>query len=63
MSVAGESTLAWIENMAARNPGSEVDADSFAMHDPLAVAVLTRPDLCEFRAVTVTVVTGEDAVL
>jgi purine nucleosidase len=56
---AGESTLAWIDHMAARNPGSALDADSCAMHDPLAVAVLTRPDLCEFREVTVSVVTGD----
>jgi hypothetical protein len=27
--------------------------------DPLAVAVLTRPDLCEFREVAVSVVTGD----
>jgi len=56
---AGESTLAWIDHIAARNPGSAVEADSCAMHDPLAVAVLTRPDLVEFREVAVDVVTGE----
>jgi purine nucleosidase len=56
---AGESTLAWIDHMAARNPGSAIDANSCAMHDPLAVAVLTRPELCEFREVTVSVVTGD----
>lgn len=56
---AGQSTLAWIDHIAARNPGSAVEADSCAMHDPLAVAVLTRPDLVEFREVTVDVVTGE----
>lgn len=56
---AGEATLAWIDHLAARYPGSSDEADSCAMHDPLAVAVLTRPDLCEFREVTVSVVTGD----
>jgi purine nucleosidase len=56
---AGESTLAWIDHIAARYPGNALEADSCAMHDPLAVAVLTRPDLCEFREVAVSVVTGE----
>jgi purine nucleosidase len=56
---AGESTLAWIDHIHERNPGSARDADSCAMHDPLAVAVLTRPDLCEFREVAVSVVTGD----
>src|SRR3954464_1177935 len=41
---AGESTIAWIDHLKQRNPGSAIDADSCAMHDPLAVAVLTRPD-------------------
>jgi purine nucleosidase len=56
---AGESTLAWIDHIHERNPGSARDADSCAMHDPLAVAVVTRPDLVEFREAAVTVVTGE----
>ncbi len=56
---AGESTLAWIDHIAARYPGSSEEAGSCAMHDPLAVAVLTRPDLCEFREVAVSVVTGD----
>jgi purine nucleosidase len=56
---AGEATLAWIDHIQQRSPGSARDADSCAMHDPLAVAVLTRPDVCEFREVTVSVVTGD----
>jgi purine nucleosidase len=56
---AGEATIAWIDHLKERNPGSAVDADSCAMHDPLAVAVLTRPDLCEFREVAVSVITGD----
>jgi purine nucleosidase len=57
-SFAGEATLAWIDHVHQRNPGSARDAASCAMHDPLAVAVLTRPDLCEFREVNAAVVTG-----
>jgi purine nucleosidase len=56
---AGESTLAWIDHIAAQNPGNALEADSCAMHDPLAMAVVTRPDLVEFRDVAVDVVTGE----
>jgi purine nucleosidase len=56
---AGESTLAWIDYIHERNPGSPRTADSCAMHDPLAVAVLTRPGLCDFREVAASVVTGD----
>ncbi|MEV6493315.1 nucleoside hydrolase, partial [Actinoplanes sp. NPDC051633] len=56
---AGESTIAWIDHLKERYPGSAIDADSCAMHDPLAVAVLTRPDICEFREVAVSIVTGD----
>lgn len=56
---AGEATLGWIDHLRERNPGSVRDADSCAMHDPLAVAVLTRPDLVQFRPAAVDVVTGE----
>jgi purine nucleosidase len=56
---AGESTITWIDHLKQRNPGSAIDADSCAMHDPLAVAVLTRPDICEFREFAVSVVTGD----
>ena len=56
---AGEATLAWIDHIHRRNPGSARDTDSCAMHDPLAVAVLTRPELCEFREVHASVITGD----
>ena len=56
---AGESTLAWIDHLAARNPGNTADADSCAMHDPLAVAVVTRPELVRFVDAHVSVVTGD----
>ena len=56
---AGESTLAWIDHIAERYPGSALEADSCAMHDPLAMAVVTRPDLVQFREAAVEIVTGE----
>lgn len=57
---AGAATAAWIDHVAAQHPGSEIDRDSCPMHDPLAVAVLTRPDLVGFRPAAVEVATGED---
>lgn len=56
---AGEFTIAWIDYLKQRYPGSAIDADSCAMHDPLAVAVLTHPEICEFREVAVSIITGE----
>jgi purine nucleosidase len=57
--LAGESTLAWIEAMHQGHPGDPQLADSCAMHDPLAVAALTRPDLLTFRDAQVDIVTGD----
>ncbi len=56
---AGEATLGWIDHLAEQNPGDPVEADSCAMHDPLAVAVLTRPDLVEFVDAAVSIRTGD----
>jgi len=56
---AGEATLGWIDHLAAQRPGSTEDADSCAMHDPLAVAVVTHPELVEFVDAHVEVVTGD----
>ena len=56
---AGEATLGWIDHLAQQHAGDPAEADSCAMHDPLAVAVLTRPDLVEFKAAAVSVGTGE----
>ena len=49
----------WIDHLAEQNPGDPVEADSCAMHDPLAVAVLTRPDLVEFVDAAVSIRTGD----
>ena len=56
---AGEATLGWIDHLNETNPGSTADADSCAMHDPLAVAVVTRPELVTFVDAHVSVVTGD----
>lgn len=42
---AGTWSTAWIDHLAAT---SEPGTDSCALHDPLAVAAVTRPDLLEF---------------
>lgn len=42
---AGTWSTAWIDHLAAT---SEPGVDSCALHDPLAVAAVTRPDLLEF---------------
>lgn len=51
-SFAGEYSVAWIEHLAkAETPG----ADSCPLHDPLAVATITRPDLLTFDEVSLAV--------
>ena len=42
---AGEYSMSWIDHLAAT---SEPGTDSCALHDPLAVAAVTRPDLLDF---------------
>jgi purine nucleosidase len=56
--LAGRQTLAWIDHMHAENPGDARSADSCAMHDPLAMAVVGRPGLVTWRPAHVEVVTG-----
>jgi len=56
---AGESTGKWIDHQRDRNPGDATQADSCAMHDPLAVAVLSHPEFISWRPAHVSVVTGE----
>lgn len=47
-SFAGDCGLAWIETLRERYPRSTTHG-SFHLHDPLAVATLTRPELVEWR--------------
>jgi purine nucleosidase len=56
---AGDFTLRWIDHMREQNPGDPALADSCAMHDPLAIAVVTHPELVTWRDAHVSVVTGE----
>ena len=59
---AGEATLAWIEHLERTGRGVDEAAGSAAMHDPLAVAVLTQPDLVTWRSASLAVETvGEVA--
>lgn len=55
---AGEFTTGWIEHQAARNPGDPERGRWCAMHDPLAVAALTHPDLLTWTPAYVDIVTG-----
>ncbi len=52
---AGEYSVAWINHISG---GDVEEPDSCALHDPLAVAVLTRPELVEFRPVRLSVGLG-----
>ncbi len=55
---AGECTREWIDHKARTNPGDPRSQDSCAMHDPLAVATVTRPDLVTWRPAFVQVETA-----
>jgi purine nucleosidase len=55
---AGECTTGWIDHHGAANPGDPLEQDSCALHDPLAVAVVTRPDLVTWTPAFVAVETA-----
>ena len=55
---AGECATGWIDHHGAANPGDPLEQDSCALHDPLAVAVVTRPDLVTWRPAFVAVETA-----
>ncbi|KAJ3524459.1 hypothetical protein NM208_g12053 [Fusarium decemcellulare] len=55
---AGDATIAYIEHQAVRFPGRP-KSDSIPMHDPLAVAVVSHPELCEYKDMAVSVITGD----
>lgn len=50
----------WIDHLEATTPGDDLDRDSCALHDPLAMAVVVRPELVTWRPAYVTVETGSD---
>lgn len=56
---AGETTLTWIDYLHTRDPGDPLNEDSCAMHDPLAVAAIVRPEFLTWAPAHVEVVTGD----
>ena len=60
---AGESALQWMKQLAKWFPRPSSwfpnGVDFCHMHDPLAFAVVARPELCEFKPMAVSIVTGD----
>jgi purine nucleosidase len=57
---AGKATEAWIDHLEQRNPGAAAEHGSCALHDPLAVAVVSRPELVVWRPAHVAVECASD---
>lgn len=57
---AGECTLGWLDRLAREHPGDPDEGRSCAMHDPLAVAAVSRPELLTWAPAHVDVVTADD---
>jgi purine nucleosidase len=55
---AGRAAAGWIAHQQRVKVHDEREHDSCALHDPLAVAVVSRPDLVTWRAAHVEVETG-----
>jgi purine nucleosidase len=55
---AAEHTEAWISFQEEAKPEEELEQGSCALHDPLAVAVVTRPDLVTWKDAHVAVETA-----
>ena len=55
---AGRCTIGWIDHHGAQNPGDPREQDSCALHDPLAVAVVSEPGLVTWRPAYVQVETA-----
>jgi purine nucleosidase len=56
--LAAEHTLAWIDFQERVKPHEQLEQGSCALHDPLAVAVVTRPDLVTWQDAHVAVETA-----
>jgi purine nucleosidase len=52
---AADCTDEWIDHLERTTPGDDWDRGSCALHDPLAVAVVTHPDLVTWRSARVRV--------
>jgi purine nucleosidase len=57
---AADCTEEWIAHLERTTPHDDWDRGSCALHDPLAVAVVARPDLVTWRPARVTVERGSD---
>jgi purine nucleosidase len=57
---AGECTIAWLDHLARANPGDPEAGRSCPLHDPLAVAAVSRPGLLTWEPAHVDVVTADD---
>ena len=57
--LAGAAAIKYIDLLAQRFPRRPTSPDSCHLHDPLAVAVLSHPEFCEFEDAQLSVVTGE----
>jgi purine nucleosidase len=57
---AADCTDEWISHLERTTPGDDWDRGSCALHDPLAVAVVARPDLVTWRPARVTVECGSE---
>lgn len=55
---AGACSADWIELLRAMNPGDPLSRRSCALHDPLAAAAVTHPELLTWADVNAEVVTG-----
>ena len=56
---AGAATHAWIDHRFSLYPKEPLANESCAMHDPLAVAAVSHPELLTWRSAHVSVVTGD----
>jgi purine nucleosidase len=56
---AGAATHAWIDHRFSLYPNEPLADESCAMHDPLAVAAVSHPELLTWRSAHVAVVTGD----
>jgi purine nucleosidase len=60
-SFAADCTDQWIDHLERTSPVDDWDRGSCALHDPLAVAVVVRPELVTWRPAHVGVERGSDA--
>ena len=57
---AGECTDEWIDHLERTTPGDDWDRGSCALHDPLAVAAVAKPELVTWRPAYVDVERASD---